>query len=107
MGARTLHSYQGFYFRPAKGEQVRTTLHPATEVRGAVCARVVDGEGAPVQDALALLFRTDEAGEYRLLAATCTDSAGYFAFGPLEPDTLYYIKLGAGSLRIREIELEN
>jgi|GEM_PF-396089 len=107
MGARTLHSYQGFYFRPAKGEQVRVTVHPAPEARGAVCARVVDGAGAPAEDVLAMLFRVEEAGEYRLLGAACTDSAGYFAFGPLEADALYYIKLGGGSLRMREIELES
>ncbi len=107
MGARTLHSYQGFYFRPAKGEQVRVTVHPAPEARGAVCARVVDGAGAPAEDVLAMLFRVEESGEYRLLGAACTDSAGYFAFGPLEADALYYIKLGGGSLRMREIELES
>lgn len=100
-----MHTYQGFYFRPAKGEQVRTTLYPAEENRGAVCGRVVDESGSPVQDALALLFRTDGAGEYSLLSGACTDSAGYFAFGPLEPDTLYYIKLTTNALHLRELEL--
>ena len=99
-----MNTYQGFYFRPAKGEQVRTTLYPEAEDRGAICGRVVDDAGAPVQDALALLFRTDEAGGYTLLGSACTDSAGYFAFGPLEPETLYYIKLTRPSLQLRELE---
>lgn len=100
-----MNTYQGFYFRPAKGEQVRTTLYPEPEDRGAVCGRVVDAQGAPVEDALALLFRTDEKGDYSLLSSACTDSAGYFAFGPLEPDTLYYIKLTRNTLKLRELEV--
>ena len=95
---------QGFYFRPAKGEQVRTTLYPEAEDRGAICARVVDAAGAPVGDALALLFRADDAGGYTLLGSACTDSAGFVAFGPLEPDTLYYIKLSRSAWRLRELE---
>lgn len=100
-----MNTYQGFYFRPAKGEQVRTTLYPEPEDRGAVCGRVLDENGVPVEDALALLFRTDEKGEYSLLCSAVTDSAGYFAFGPLEPETLYYIKLTRNTLKLRELEM--
>ena len=99
-----MNTYPSFYFRPAKGEQVRTTLYPETEDRGALCARVVDASGAPVPDALALLFRADDTGGFKLLGSACTDAAGFVAFGPLEPETLYYIKLIGGGLQTRELE---
>ena len=84
---------------------MRTTLYPAPEDRSAVCGRVVDEKGVPVADTLALLFRADDSGEYRLLSGACTDSAGYFAFGPLEPEALYYIKLTGNAMQLRELEL--
>ena len=99
-----MNTYPSFYFRPAKGEQVRTTLYPEAEDRGALCARVVDAGGAPVPDALALLFRADETGGLTLLGSACTDAAGLVAFGPLEPETLYYIKLGGCGAQLRELE---
>ena len=46
-----------------------------------------------------------EKGEYSLLCSAVTDSAGYFAFGPLEPETLYYIKLTRNTLKLRELEV--
>lgn len=101
-----MNTYQGFYFRPAKGEQVRTTLYPAPDSRGAVCGRVVDAAGAPVEDALAVLFRAEGEGELSLLASACTDSAGYFVFGPLEAEALYYIKLYQNDLKLRELEFQ-
>lgn len=99
-----MNTYPSFYFRPAKGEQVRTTLYPETEDRGALCVRVVDAAGAPVGDALALLLRADESGGYRLLGSACTDDAGFVAFGPLEAETLYYVKLGSCGAQLRELE---
>ena len=99
-----MNNYQGFYFRPAEGEQVFAVLRPETEKHSAVSGRVVDASGAAAADVPMLLFRAEDGGEYTLLCAACTDSAGCFAFGPLEPNMLYYIKLGASSLRLRELE---
>lgn len=101
-----MNTYQGFYFRPAKGEQVRTTMYPSTDGRGAICGRVVDAAGAPMEDVLAVLFRTEEGGELSLLGSACTDSAGYFVFGPLESEVLYYIKLYKNDLKLRELEIQ-
>ena len=99
-----MYNYQGYSFRPAEGEQVVSLLRPETEKRSAVCGRVVDASGAAAPDVPALLFRADAEGGYTLLSGACTDSAGYFAFGPLEPGVLYYVKLGSSGLHLRELE---
>ena len=51
-----------------------------------------------------LLFRADDTGGFKLLGSACTGAAGFVAFGPLEPETLYYIKLIGGGLQTRELE---
>jgi len=100
-----LQDYKGFYFRPAEGEQVFSVLRPEAEKHAAVLGRVVDTSGRGVTEAQVLLFRAEEK-EYIPLCCGCTDSAGYFAFGPLEPGKLYYIRLCSGELHLRELTPE-
>ncbi len=100
-----MNIYPGFYFRPAKGEQINTVIAPSPDGRAAICGRVVDKKGAPVADALALLFKPSEHSAPEILAAAITDSDGQFIFGPLEPETLYLVKIFKNDIKLRELEI--
>ncbi len=100
-----MYTYSKFYFRPAKGEQVNAVIAPEAEARAAICGRVVDSRGRPVEDALVLLFRPQEGEAPVLLARSATDDDGHFLFGPLEGDTLYLIKVFKNNLKLRELEV--
>jgi len=98
--------YSRFYFRPARGEQVNTSLSPETDRTASLCGRVTDGRGGAVEGAVALLFLPSENGPPTLLDRTVTDADGHFIFGPLEGETLYLVKLYKGGLRLRTLEIE-
>lgn len=100
-----MSTYSKFYFRPAKGEQISTTLTPEPDESSAICGRVTDGRGRPVEGALVLLFRSEEEHAPALLARFCTDDDGHFLFGPLESETLYLIKVFKNNVKLRELEV--
>jgi len=87
-------SEANFYCKPAPGERIDTRLQLAPDTAAAIYGVVSDPAGAPIPAALALLFRVEEdPATHTLLAQAATDAEGHFAFGGLESDVLYRIKL--------------
>lgn len=98
-------AYAKFYFRPGKGEQISTTVTPQADGSSAICGKVLDQKGQPVQDALALLFRSAEGSPPVLESRFCTDEDGHFLFGPLQSEELYIIKIFKNDVKLRELEV--
>lgn len=98
--------YSKFYFRPAKGEQVTTTIMPEGDEYSAIFGRVVDKQEKPVTDALVLLFHMNDTQTPELIGRFRTDNDGHFMFGPLEGGILYSIKVYKNSLKVRELEIK-
>ena len=92
-----------FYFKPAGGEQVDTTIRIENDKSAAICGTVVDGGGAAVTGALTLLFSAE--GDKRLIGSRFTDEEGQFFFGPIEGERLYLIKIYKNNTKIRELEI--
>lgn len=83
-----MRSYE-FYIKPGPGERDETAV-PLPPAQEALIAGHVTEDRGPVEGALVLL--TDqETGS--LLQYTVTDALGRFWFGPLEPDTLYFLRV--------------
>jgi protocatechuate 3,4-dioxygenase alpha subunit len=59
-----------------KGEQIR------------VVCRIVDGDGAPVNDALIELWQADVAGEYGYFGRLCTNADGVSSFDTVKPGSV-------------------
>ncbi len=98
-----MSSVAKFYFKPAEGEHVETTVNIEHEKSAAVCGTVRDKEGATVEGALVLLFRSGQ--ETKLIDRQFTDDEGQFSFGPIEGNVLYLIKVYKNSIKIRELEI--
>ena len=92
-----------FYFKPAKGERVDTTVGIENDKSAAICGTVLGGDGRPVTGALTLLFAAE--GDRRLLGTQTTDEEGQFFFGPIEGEKLYLIKIYKNDTKIRELEI--
>ena len=95
-----------FYCKPAPGERIETRLQIAPDRAAAIHGVVTDPSGAPIAHALVLLFRAEEEpNALQLQAQTTTDPEGHFAFGALEGDVRYRIKLfpQGGSVRVLEL----
>lgn len=92
-----------FYFKPAEGEHIETTVKIEPERAAAVCGTVLDKAGAAVPDALVLLFRSGQ--DKKLIDRQFTDQEGQFSFGPIEGNVLYLIKVYKNSMKIRELEI--
>ncbi len=92
-----------FYFRPAAGEHIETVVPMEPESYAAVCGRVTDARSRPLPEVLLLLYTAGE--EPRLLGRTVTDEEGQFAFGPLEAEKLYLIKVFKNNVKLRELEI--
>jgi hypothetical protein len=98
-----LSSITKFYFKPAEGEHVETTVKIEPEKAAAVCGTVRDKTGAVVENALVLLFRSGQ--DKKLLDRQFTDEEGQFSFGPIEGNILYLIKVYKNSVKLRELEI--
>lgn len=92
-----------FYFKPAEGEHIETTVRLEPEKAAAICGTVRDKNGLPAEGALVLLFRSGQ--EKTLLDRQITDEEGQFSFGPIEANVLYLIKAYKNSVKIRELEI--
>lgn len=92
-----------FYFRPAEGEHIETTVSVEAEKAAAVFGTVKNKAGAVQADALVLLFRASE--EKKLIDRQFTDEDGQFFFGPIEGGVLYLIKIYKNDIKIRELEV--
>lgn len=98
-----MSSVAKFYFKPAEGEHIETTVKIEQEKAAAVCGTVRDKGAAPVEGALVLLFRSGQ--EKKLIDRQFTDDEGQFSFGPIEGNVLYLIKVYKNSVKIRELEI--
>ncbi|MEG1633962.1 MAG: carboxypeptidase-like regulatory domain-containing protein [Oscillospiraceae bacterium] len=100
-----MSTYGKFYFRPLPGEQVQTDFRPQEEHSAAICGRVLDAGGAPVEGAIVLLFLPGEQDALILISRFVTDEDGHFIFGPLSGGTLYLIKVFRDDVKLRELEI--
>ncbi len=100
-----MNAYSSFYFKPAKGEHIQTVVHIQPESRCALQGRLLDSGDRPVEAALALLYRIDGDQAPKLQAQCFTDEMGQFTFGPLQPDTLFLIRIYKDAIKLRELEL--
>ena len=101
-----MSTYSKFYFRPAKGEQITTTITPEGDVYSAIFGRVIDAKQRPIEDALVLLFRVNDGQGPDLVSRFRSDGDGDFMFGPLESGALYLIKVYKDRLNVRELEVQ-
>ena len=93
-----------FYCKPAPGERIETALTVAPDISSAIHGVVTTPSGAPLGGALVLLFRVEEDVS-SLIAQCTTDADGHFAFGSLEGDLLYRIKVFQQGRRVRTLTL--
>jgi len=93
-----------FYFRPGQGEQIETVVRMHPDSQSTIHGYIKDPAGEPFADAAVLLFEAQENKDPRLVSQMITDELGQFAFGPLDPGTLYLIRIFKSTTRIREIE---
>ncbi len=98
-----MSSVAKFYFKPAEGEHIETTVKIEQERAAAICGTVKDRSETPVEDALVLLFKSGQ--EKKLIDRQFTDEEGQFYFGPIEANVLYLIKVYKNSVKIRELEI--
>lgn len=98
-----MNAFSKLYFRPAAGELIETVVHPLPEDHCAVCGTVEDAAGVPVAQALVLLY---DAGEEppKLVTGCFTGEAGSFAFGPLAPGQLYFLRVYQSLPRLRRLD---
>jgi len=94
-----------FYCKPAPGERIETTLQIAPDTSSAICGTVTDLDKNPLPGVLAVLFRIEDDHKPILLAQISTDADGQFAFGSLDGNTLYRIKVFQQGKNVRELEL--
>lgn len=98
-----MSSVTKFYFKPAEGEHIETTVKIEQEKAAAICGIVKDRGNAPVEGALVLLFKSGQ--DKKLVDRQITDDEGQFSFGPIEGNMLYLIKVYKNSIKIRELEI--
>jgi protocatechuate 3,4-dioxygenase beta subunit len=98
-----LSSVARFYFKPAEGEHIETTVKIEQEKAAAICGTVRDRDGTSVEGALVLLFKSGQ--DKKLIDRQFTDEEGQFSFGPIEGNILYLIKVYKNSVKIRELEI--
>jgi len=77
-----LNSGEKFYFKPAMGEHIETTVNLIPDSSAAISGTVLNGKGVRVSDALVLLFRAGE--EKKLIDRQFTDDEGHFFSGRLK-----------------------
>ena len=94
-----------FYFKPAKGEYIETSVLLEDEDRSAIYGTVWESKDRPLEGALVFLFKAKDREIHKPLSCQFTDSEGQFFFGPLDSDALYLIKIYKDSVKFRELEI--
>jgi len=95
-----------FFCKPAKGERIETRLQITPDSAAAIHGVATEPDGAPITAALVLLFRVEEESmALTLQSQAATDADGHFAFGGLEGDVLYRIKIFPQGGTVRVLEL--
>lgn len=93
-----------FYVRPSVGEQIQTSVTLCADPRPALLGVAVNQTGRPIADALVVLTASGLTEPDQLIGTTYTDALGQFAFGPLEPGTLYQVRITQLHLQLRTLE---
>lgn len=89
-----MNYYESFCVKPNAHERIETVVHLQTDPRPALLGTVLNEYGKPVCDALVTIYRSGCAKNNDIPIGTLyTDTLGRFAFGPLEPDNLYQVKV--------------
>ena len=100
-----MNLYQSFYVKPAANELVETTVHIQPDPRPALLGTVLSGR-KPVQDALVAIYLSGGSdAPDQPVGSLYTDELGHFAFGPLEPQKLYQVRVFKASPSPRNREL--
>lgn len=100
-----MNLFQSFYVKPAANELVETTVHIQPDPRPALLGTVLAGK-KPVSDALVAVYLSGgpDAPD-QPVGSLYTDELGHFAFGPLEPQKLYQVRVFKASGAARNLEL--
>ena len=100
-----MNLFQSFYVKPAANELVETTVHIQPDPRPALLGTVLSGK-KPVQDALVAIYLSGgQVAPDTAAGAIYTDELGHFAFGPLEPQKLYQVRVFKAGPSARNLEL--
>lgn len=104
-GVISLNLFQSFYVKPAANELVETTVHIQPDPRPALVGTVLS-EKRPVQDALVAIYLSGgQDAPDQPVGSLYTDELGHFAFGPLEPQKLYQVRVFKAGPAARSLEL--
>lgn len=101
-----MNLYESFYVKPAANERIETVVHIQPDRRPALLGTVVGADHKPVEAALVAVYRSGGADAPDTpVGSLYTDALGQFAFGPLEPDRLYQVRVFKSSENVRSLEL--
>lgn len=95
-----MRSYE-FYIKPGSGEYAHAAL-TLPDAGQALISGVVSGENGPEEGALVLLLEQESGNTADF---TFTDELGRFWFGPIQPDTLYRVRVQKAGGPLRLVEL--
>lgn len=93
-----------FYIRPSRCELVETTAVLQAQERPVLHGTVINADGKPVADAVAVLYASGGAQPDSIAGVTVTDTFGHFVFGPLEAGILYQVSIHADTMQHRILE---
>lgn len=101
-----MNAFETFYVKPANNELIETVVHIKPDPRPALLGSVVDADGKPVAAALVAVYESGGGSAPDApVGSLYTDEFGQFAFGPLEPEKLYLVRVYKNSKRFRILEL--
>ena len=93
-----------FYVRPSRCELIETTAVVQSQEHPVLHGTVVNADGKPVADAVAVLYASGGAQPDVIAGVTVTDAFGHFVFGPLEAGILYQVSIHADTMQRRILE---
>ena len=94
-----------FHCKPVPGERIEAQLVAISDPAACVFGQVMEPVGTPLAGALVLLFRIEPDTPAGVpVAQMLTDTDGHFAFGGLDGDVLYRVKVFCHSGKMRVVE---
>lgn len=103
-----MNYYETFCIKANEHERIETKVHLMKEIRPAILGTVLNENGKPQSDALVIIYRSGKASQDdKPIATVYTDQLGRFAFGPLEPNHLYEVKVFKFEDNSRFLETNN